>query len=79
MKVSLFVTCLSDLLFPKVGKSVVEVLEKLGCEVSFLPDQTCCGQVSFNSGYWNDAKKAAKHFIEVFEKEESVYFRTCIL
>ncbi|BCJ85495.1 (Fe-S)-binding protein [Effusibacillus dendaii] len=72
MKVALFVTCLADVFFPDVGKSVVQVLESQGVEVVFPPDQTCCGQVTFNSGYWEDSKKSAKHFIEVFENEEYI-------
>jgi L-lactate dehydrogenase complex protein LldE len=50
MKVSLFVTCLVDVFYPDVGKDLVEVLERLGCEVDFPAGQTCCGQVAYNSG-----------------------------
>lgn len=69
MKAALFVTCLADLFYPEVGQSVVEVLERLGVEVSFPLRQTCCGQVSYNSGYQQDSIRAAKHFVEVFEAE----------
>ena len=50
-RVSLFVTCLGDQLFPSAGMAVVEVLERLGYAVDFPKDQTCCGQPAFNSGY----------------------------
>ena len=53
MKVSLFVTCLVDQLWPSVGVAAVEVLRRAGCEVRFDPRQTCCGQPAFNSG-WQD-------------------------
>ncbi|PSL46873.1 L-lactate dehydrogenase complex protein LldE [Salsuginibacillus halophilus] len=66
MKVSLFITCLGDTFFPEVGKDVVELLERHGCEIDFPKKQTCCGQPAFNSGYHTETKKAAKHMIETF-------------
>ncbi|PWA13073.1 Fe-S oxidoreductase [Pueribacillus theae] len=72
MKVSLFVTCLSDIFYPEAGKHTVELLEKLGCEVDFPEQQTCCGQPAFNSGYHKEAKAAAKHLIEAFENADYV-------
>ena len=51
MRVALLVTCLADTLFPEVGVATVRVLERLGCTVTFPPDQTCCGQAHANSGY----------------------------
>lgn len=67
MKVSLFITCLGDLFYPEAGKHTVELLEKLGCEVDFPEQQTCCGQPAFNSGYHPEAKAAAKHTIQSLE------------
>ncbi|MBS1253540.1 MAG: Lactate utilization protein A [Anaerolineales bacterium] len=67
MKVSLFVTCLVDLFFPEVGEATVKVLREHGVEVDFPRGQTCCGQPAFNSGYWDDARAAARHFLDVFE------------
>ncbi|MBM3739486.1 MAG: (Fe-S)-binding protein [Acidobacteria bacterium] len=66
-RVSLFVTCLVDQLFPKAGLAMADVLERAGYEVEFLEDQTCCGQPAFNSGYWGEARQVANHFLEVFE------------
>jgi L-lactate dehydrogenase complex protein LldE len=68
LKVSLFITCLVDQLCPHVGKSVVEVLRRAGCEVVFDERQTCCGQPAFNTGYRKEARKFAKRFIEIFEE-----------
>lgn len=51
MKVSIFTTCMMDLMFPQVGKDMVEVLERLGCTVDVPENQICCGQPTFNSGY----------------------------
>ena len=59
MKVSLFVTCIVDQMFPQVGVATVEVLRRLGAEVSFNPDQTCCGQPAFNTGYREEARGVA--------------------
>lgn len=71
MKVSLFVTCIVDQLFPTVGESTVNVLRRAGCEVEFDELQTCCGQPAFNSGYRKEAKKFAERFIEIFEASDA--------
>ena len=71
MKVGLFVTCLVDQLFPNVGVSVVKVLRRAGCEVSFDERQTCCGQPAFNTGYRKQARKFAERFIRIFEESET--------
>ncbi|WP_018924429.1 (Fe-S)-binding protein [Salsuginibacillus kocurii] len=72
MKVSLFITCLGDVFYPDVGKDVVEILERYGCEIDFPEKQTCCGQPAYNSGYHTDTKKAAKHMIQTFDHAEYV-------
>lgn len=72
MKVSLFITCISDAFFPTVGQAVVHLLRMQGCEVDFPEGQTCCGQPAYNSGYQEDAKKAAKQLIRSFEQSEYV-------
>ncbi len=69
-RVNLFVTCLVDEFVPKVGISVVNVLESLGVEVDFPPDQTCCAQPAFNSGFRNGARQVAARFIDTFEATE---------
>jgi L-lactate dehydrogenase complex protein LldE len=71
-RVSLFVTCIVDQLFPKIGLAMVDVLERLGFTVDFPEAQTCCGQPAFNSGYRTDARSAARHFLDVFEKSEAI-------
>src|SRR5690625_5721906 len=48
MKVSLFITCMCDIMNADVGKHTVEILERVGCEVDFPEAQTCCGQPAFN-------------------------------
>lgn len=71
MKVALFITCLVDQLCPHVGVSVVEVLRRAGCEVTFDERQTCCGQPAFNTGYRKEARKFAERFIEIFEASDA--------
>ncbi len=68
MRVSLFVTCLVDQLWPSVGTSSVEVLRRAGCTVQFDARQTCCGQPAFNTGYRSEARALAKRLIEIFEE-----------
>lgn len=72
MRIDLFVTCYNDTLFPETGKAVVRVLESLGHTVLFRPDQTCCGQMHWNTGYQKEALGVIRHFVEVFENAEVV-------
>jgi len=67
MKISLFVTCLSELFYQRIAKDMFEVLERLGCEIDFPKGQVCCGQPAYNSGYRKEAKLAAKQMISSFE------------
>ena len=66
MKIALFVTCLGDTLFPEAGQATVQILERLGHEVVFPEEQTCCGQMHLNSGYRDEAATLAKRFLDVF-------------
>jgi L-lactate dehydrogenase complex protein LldE len=72
MRVSLFVTCFNDTLFPQTGRAVVRLLERLGCEVDFPLEQTCCGQMHMNSGYPREGVALARRFARVFEGAECV-------
>jgi L-lactate dehydrogenase complex protein LldE len=71
-RVSLFVTCVVDQLFPKVGLAVADVLERAGCDVAFPEAQTCCGQPAFNSGYWDEARGVALHFLDAFRDADYI-------
>jgi len=70
MRVALFVTCFNDTLFPAAGRATVALLERLGCEVEFRPEQTCCGQMHGNSGH--DAGPLLERFGRVFAGAEAV-------
>jgi len=71
-RVSLFVTCIVDQVFPQVGLAMADVLERIGYEVDFPEAQTCCGQPAFNSGYRDEARAVARHFIDVFRDSETI-------
>ena len=71
-RVSLFVTCMVDQLFPKIGLAMADVLERLGFTLDFPEAQTCCGQPAFNSGYRDEARAVARHFLGVFEPCDAV-------
>ena len=72
MRVALFVTCFNDTLFPEAGRATVELLERLGGEVDFPLEQTCCGQMHGNSAYEDDARPLAERFGRVFADAEAV-------
>ena len=69
----MFVPCYVDLINPEVGVSVVRILRRLGVEVIYPEDQTCCGQPAFNSGFFDEARGVARHFLSVFERERFDY------
>jgi L-lactate dehydrogenase complex protein LldE len=66
-RVALFVTCMVDMIYPEVGIATTELLERLGLEVVFPYEQTCCGQPAFNAGYREEARTLAIRFLDVFE------------
>ena len=70
-RVTLFVTCIVDQMWPAVGAGALAVLRRVGCTVDFDSRQTCCGQPAFNTGYRDDARAVARHFIEVFEESSA--------
>ena len=67
MKVQLFIPCFIDQLYPGVGISMVKLLRKAGCELTYNSRQTCCGQPAFNAGFRQDAKAVCSKFIREFE------------
>jgi L-lactate dehydrogenase complex protein LldE len=66
VRVGLFITCINDTLFPRTGIATVEVLERMGCEVVFPEEQTCCGQMHANSGYREQALPLVRRFARAF-------------
>jgi len=72
MRISLFITCFNDTLFPESGRATVELLERLGHTVDFRREQTCCGQMHFNSGYQRETLPLIRRFVEIFGDAETV-------
>lgn len=72
MRASLFVTCYNDTLFPETGRAVVTLLERLGVELQFDPQQTCCGQMHANTGFRGEAFSLAKRLIRMYADAEAV-------
>ncbi len=71
-KVTLFVQCLVDSMFPEVGDAMVKVFEGLGVPMEYPQSQTCCGQPALNSGYRKEARAAAQRFVEIFGDAEKI-------
>ncbi|MEV6406599.1 (Fe-S)-binding protein [Streptomyces bobili] len=72
MRIALFITCLNDIMFPGTGRAVVTVLERLGHTVEFPEEQTCCGQMHFNTGYRPEAVPLVARFARIFADYDAV-------
>lgn len=72
MRVGLFVTCLVDLMRPRIGFAALKLLEAAGCEVVVPRAQTCCGQPGYNSGDRESAKSLARKVLDEFDGFEYV-------
>jgi len=72
MRIALFITCFNDALFHRTGAALVRILEGLGHQVDFPPEQTCCGQIHFNTGYRGEARRLLQRFLGVFDGAEVV-------
>ena len=70
MNVNFYVTCIADVVKSGVAKNTVLLLEKLGCQVTFLEKQGCCGQPALNSGYTKQALPGMKNLVETFEAND---------
>jgi L-lactate dehydrogenase complex protein LldE len=70
MRVALFATCLIDALFPDAGKATVQILERLGQPVEFPLEQTCCGQMHTNSGYFEP--NLVRRYVDTFESYDAI-------
>ncbi|MCH0542427.1 (Fe-S)-binding protein [Streptomyces sp. MUM 203J] len=72
MRVALFVTCVNDTLYPRTGQAVVRLLERLGVTVGFPPEQSCCGQPQYNTGYRHETEPLVRRFDAAFGPYEYV-------
>jgi len=72
MLVDIFVPCFVDQVYPDTAMNMVRILEKLGVDVHYNGNQTCCGQMAFNSGFWDEAKKMGEKFLKDFSNDRPV-------
>ncbi len=72
MNVHVFIPCFIDQLYPTAGFNTIKVLEKAGCNVTYNPNQTCCGQPAFNAGYWGESREVCNKFINDFSGAEHI-------
>src|SRR3974390_3346136 len=73
MRVGLFVPCYIDAFFPEVGIATLQLLERLGIDVIYPLDQTCCGQPMANSGCQKDAAGAEALFVKNFREFDLIW------
>ncbi len=72
MLVDIFIPCFIDQVYPETGMNMVKILEKLGVDVFYNPNQTCCGQMTFNSGAWDESKKLGEKFMKDFSNDRPI-------
>lgn len=72
MIVDLFIPCFVDQVYPQVGMNMVKIFEKLDVAVNYNTEQTCCGQMAFNSGFWNEARAMGEKFIRDFSENRYI-------
>lgn len=72
MEIDIFIPCFIDQLYPETGFNMIKILERLGCKVHYNSEQTCCGQMAYNSGFWQEAKDIGGHFIKNFSNNRPV-------
>jgi len=72
MLVDIFIPCFVDQIYPETGMNMVRLLEKLGVDVFYNANQTCCGQMTFNSGAWDETKKLGEKFMKDFPNDRYI-------
>ena len=66
--VQLFITCLGDQFYTATLQNMTRLLERLGVELLFSPEQTCCGQPLFNNGFEHQTRAVARNFLRIFSQ-----------
>lgn len=72
MTIDLFVPCLIDQFHPETAFNTVKLLRKVGIEVNYNPEQTCCGQFAFNNGYLDEARQLGVKFLRDFPNDRYI-------
>ena len=71
-KASLFIPCSVNHILPEIGEATFRLIKKAGARPLYHDAQTCCGQMAYNKGFQDEARDFARHFIEVFEKDDYI-------
>ncbi|SER89146.1 L-lactate dehydrogenase complex protein LldE [Propionibacterium cyclohexanicum] len=66
LDVAVFITCINDVMFPQTGIAVTKLLERLGCRVHFPKEQTCCAQITTNTGYFDESMNMVRSYVKGF-------------
>ena len=72
LKITLFIPCYVDALYPNVGVSMVKIFERLGYSPEFDPSNVCCGQPPFNAGFWQEARAIARPVLQRLSQAETI-------
>ncbi len=72
MTVDLFIPCFVDQFYPQTGVNMMKILRKAGVDIHYNPEQSCCGQMAFNSGFWDEAKALGEKFLKDFPNDRAV-------
>ncbi|MDK2908937.1 MAG: L-lactate dehydrogenase complex protein LldE [Bacteroidales bacterium] len=72
MIVDIFIPCFIDQFYPETAHNLIKILERLDIAVNYNPRQTCCGQMAFNSGFWDEARKVATKFLNDFPEDRPI-------
>src|SRR5689334_10075979 len=70
-KAQLFITCLGDQFYTSTLQNMTRILERLGVDLTFAPEQTCCGQPLFNNGFEDKTRPVAMNFLQAFGKSDA--------
>lgn len=73
MKVALFATCIGDTMFPDAVAATAKILTRLGCEVVFPTQQSCCGQMHVNTGYQKEILPQLDNYADAFSDSSIDY------
>ena len=77
IKAQLFLTCLGDQFYTSTLQNMTRILERLGVELIFPPEQTCCGQPLFNNGFEDKTRAVALNFMRAFSKSDAPIIGPC--
>src|SRR5512135_715440 len=70
-KAQLFITCLGDQFYTSTLQNMTRLLEHLGVELIFPPEQTCCGQPLYNNGFEDRSRSVAKSWMRAFSRNDA--------